>query len=635
MAMMHWMRWVAPYLLAGVLLTFVVSLAYFGGRGFTQDRGAHEAVVTVNGEGVSAQAYQRAYRTAVEQYRRAFQDRFSEELLKSLGLQTQVLDRLVTERLVAQRAAAEGLGLSDGELADQIMRMGAFQEDGRFSRERYVRLLAMQNPPLTPAEFEAGLREELLQLKLQGLISDGAKVSAAEVRQSWELERTRVRATYALFTPGPGADLVVADGELESYYKAHPAEFTQPERRRIVLAVLPAASLPPPVVTDADVAAAFAARRAQFEQPTRARVAHILVRVPSTGGSAAEDQARAKAEAALQKVRGGADFAQVAKDSSEDAQTAARGGELGLLAAGELSPELDRVVFGLKAGEVAGPVRSGLGFHVVKVLEVVPGSKKELKDVAPTLRATLAAEGQLKALRERAEEAQEALVLATDFADEARRRGFVVREVGPLAKTDPVEGLGPIREVTDAIFALPPGGVSAAIKVPQGYAIVRLADRQAERLLPLAEVRDAVLRAVRRQKADEAAQAKAKALVEGVRKGEDFRAAARAAGATGGDLPPFSRAEPLADRALGQTLGPLVLGLPDGAVGGPVTGTAGIYVVKVLGRQAPNPAEFESARGELEKRLLADKRARLWQDWLASLRVAAKIEINRKLLPES
>jgi len=148
-------------------------------------------------------------------------------------------------------------------------------------------------------------------------------------------------------------------------------------------------------------------------------------------------------------------------------------------------------------------------------------------------------------------------------------------------------------------------------------------------------VRDAVLRAVRRQKADEAAQAKAKALVEGVRKGEDFRAAARAAGATGGDLPPFSRAEPLGDRALGQTLGPLVLGLPDGAVGGPVTGTAGIYVVKVLGRQAPNPAEFESARGELEKRLLADKRARLWQDWLASLRVAAKIEINRKLLPES
>lgn len=635
MGMMRWMRRIAPYLLAAVLITFVVSLAYFGGKGFSQDRGAQESVVTVNGEAVSAVAYQRTYRTAVEQYRRAFQDRFNEDLLKSLGLQNQVLDRLVTERLVAQRAAAEGLGVSDGELADQIVKMAAFQEDGRFSRDRYTRLLAMQNPPMSPGDFEAGLREELLRLKIQALVSDGAKVSAVEVRQGWELEHTRARATYALLSPGSGADLTVADADLDAYYKAHPAEFTRPERRRVLVAVLASASVPPPPVTDAEIAAAFASRRAQFEQPTRARVAHILVRVPSTGGSAAEDQARAKAEAARDKIKGGADFAQVARDSSEDPQTASKGGELGLLAAGELTPELDKVVFGLKAGEVAGPVRTGFGFHVVKVLEVVPGSKKDLAEVTPTLRATLAAEGQLKAVRERAEEAQPALVVAPDFAGEARRRGFTVREAGPLAKGDAVEGVGRLREAGDAVFALPPAGVSPAIKTPEGYAIFRLVDRQASLLPPLPEVREEVLRAVRRQKAEEAAQVRAKVLVETAKKGEDFRTAARTAGATVGDLPPFSRAEPMADRQLGQALGPLVLGLPDGAVGGPATGPGGLYVVKVLGREAPNPAEFEAARGDVEKRLLADKRARLWQDWLASLRATAKIEVNRKLLPES
>ena len=65
-----------------------------------------------------------------------------------------------------------------------------------------------------------------------------------------------------------------------------------------------------------------------------------------------------------------------------------------------------------------------------------------------------------------------------------------------------------------------------------------------------------------------------------------------------------------------------------------MTGPGGFYVVKVLGREAPGPAEFEKARGELEGRLLRDKRARLWQEWLASLRGVAKIEVNRKILPE-
>src|SRR5262249_38109674 len=149
-----------------------------------------------------------------------------------------------------------------GELADQIVRMAAFQEDGRFSQERYTRVLALQNPPLSPAEFEAALRDELLRLKIQALVSDGAKVSAAEVRQSWELDRTKVRAAYALVTPGPGSDLTVTDQDLEAYYKAHPAEFTSPERRRILVASLAAHSVPTPTVTDADVASAFSARRA-------------------------------------------------------------------------------------------------------------------------------------------------------------------------------------------------------------------------------------------------------------------------------------------------------------------------------------------------------------------------------------
>ena len=285
MAMMTWMRRVSPYLLAAVLLAFVVSLAYFGTTGNSGGDGGRAAVVTVDGDAVSAVTFDRAYRAAVEQMRQMAGERWSEELPRMLRLRDQVAERLIEERLVARGAAREGIAVSDAELVEQIMRIGAFQEGGRFSRDRYVRLLAMTQPPMTTTEFEADFRAELVRQRLQALVADGAKVTEAEARRAWEIDRSRVRAAYLLLPAGSGDGLEATDAELEAYYQAHPAEFTRPERRRVLAAVLPAASVPAPAVTDADIEAAYKARQSQFEQPPRTKVSHILVKVPSVGGS--------------------------------------------------------------------------------------------------------------------------------------------------------------------------------------------------------------------------------------------------------------------------------------------------------------------------------------------------------------
>jgi peptidyl-prolyl cis-trans isomerase D len=384
------------------------------------------------------------------------------------------------------------------------------------------------------------------------------------------------------------------------------------------------------------VEAAYQERLDQFEQPERRRLAHVLIRVPATGGSAAEDGAKAKAEAVLQRVKAaGTDFAQVAREVSEDPSTATRGGELGLVSRGELGPPFEPLTFDLKAGEVAGPLRSRFGYHVIKVLDITPGSKKELKEVAPTLRATLVAEGQLRALRLRGEEVQQALLTAPDFAAEARRRGLTVREIGPLARTDAVEGIGRVADATTAIFGLPSGGVSGAIKVPEGYAVFRLLETEASKVLPLAEVRPQVVQAVRRDKSREAAEAKSKELAEALRRGEEPRAVAAKAGVTVGETPPFSKTEPLGgnDQELGQASGSLAADLPVGGVGGPTRGPKGFYVVKLVARDLPDAAQFESARKETERQLLESKRGQAWQAWLSALRTGAAIEINRKVLP--
>jgi peptidyl-prolyl cis-trans isomerase D len=622
MAMMTWMRRSSKYFLIVVVLTFIASLAYFGA---TQDKSNPTVVATINGEDISAAAYDRAYRQAVEQYRQVLRDRFSEDLLRSLRVQDQVLDRLVSERLMAQRAAAEGIGVSDEELSEEIVKIGAFQANGQFSREQYQRVLGRAG--LTAPAFEADVRSQLLQRKLQALVADGVKVSEAEVRQHWEARQARVRVAYLAVSPEALLSGVeVTDADLEKYHKDHPAEFTRPERRRVLAAF--------PQISEADVETAYQERLREFEQPERRRVAHVLVRVPSVGGSAAEEGAKAKAEAALARIKGGADFAQVAREVSEDQATALRGGELGVVARGEMLAPFEELAFGLKRGEIGGPVRTAYGYHVVKVLELMPASKKELKEVAPTIRAGLAAEGQLRALRQKADEVQQTLLKAGDFAAEARRLGLTVREIGPFARADAVEGIGRVAEATTAIFDLPAGGVSAPVKIPDGYVVFRLLEKEEPKLLPLAEVRSQVTQAVRRGKAQEAAQARAKQLADALRAGQEPRGLAKRDEVTFGETDAFSRAAPLADKDVGSAISALALDLPEGGVGGPVAGPKGLYVVKVVSRERPDPAGFEGARRDLERQLLEQKRGQAWQAWMSGLRAGAKIEINRKVLPQ-
>jgi peptidyl-prolyl cis-trans isomerase D len=635
MAMMSWMRRTSRYFLIVVVLTFVGSLAYFGA---TQERSAQTVVAKVNGAEISATEYDRARRAVVEQYRQAMGARFNEELLKSLRVQDQVLDRLVTDRLMLDRAAAEGIQVSDAELADEITRIPAFHEGGRFNRERYQRVLARLDPPRTPSGFEQEYRAQLLQRKLQTLVADGVKVSEAEARKYWETRQDRVRAGYLqlpieAFLPAGDP----AEADVTTYYEKNSARYTRPERRRVQMALLPTGSVPPPTVTDADVEAAYTERQSQFEQPERRKVSHILTRVAAVGGSEAEDQAKAKAEAALARIKGGADFAQVAREVSEDATTGAKGGELGQVKKGEMVAPFEQLAFSLKVGEVGGPVRTAFGYHLIKVQEILPASKQELKEVAASLRAVLVTEGQLKALRDKADEAGQALLRAPDFAAEARRRGLTLREIGPLARTDSVEGIGRVAEATGAIFNLPDGGVSAPVKVPEGYAVFRLIETQKATVPPLAEVRAQVVQALKREKAGEAAQAKARQIIEALKAGQDPKAVAKRESATYAEVGPFSRIQPLSDAKLMPVLGS-ALTLPEGGVGGPSQDPGSVYVVKVLAREHPDAAEFAKARPELEKQLLEQKKGQAWQAWIANLCDGARrtnsVELNRTVLPD-
>ena len=123
-------------------------------------------------------------------------------------------------------------------------------------------------------------------------------------------------------------------------------------------------------VPDEDLKKYYKAYEQEFLLPEKIKVRHIFIEVSKEAGPAEKAKAQAKAEGVLQKLKQGEDFAKMAKESSDDADTAGKGGELGAISPGKTnSEEFEKAAFAIKAGEISAVVATPFGYHIIKVDE--------------------------------------------------------------------------------------------------------------------------------------------------------------------------------------------------------------------------------------------------------------------------
>ena len=610
-----------------VVVVFILTsgvLFYFGSGPFGS--GKSNAVAVVNGEEIPPERFKRAQANMMAAYARMARQQLTPELAERLGLSQQVMNDLVTEAVVIQGAADEGVRVSDDELRVTIQQIREFQENGRFSRDEYLKVLRQIR--LDPGEFETEVRRQLLRRKMENLIKQGVKVSDEELRQAYRQRHEQVRAAWAYGDVKPAmAAVQVADADLEPYVKTHQPQFSQPERRRLQYVLL-APSPQAATVSDAEVDAYYKEHGSEFDEPKRLRIAHVLVRVPPVGGSDAENAAKAKVEDVIKRARAGEDFGKLAREISEDKASAVQGGDLGFVGPGELVAPFEQAAFALKKGDVSDPVRTPFGYHAIRILDVRDGGKTPLKDVAPKIKAALVAQKSERAAQARADEAKTALLGAPDFAAAAKRLGLEAREA-TFGRGDALGEAGRDPQLDEAVFGLAVGGVSAPLKTAAGYAVVKVAQQIPAGVPPLPEIRDRVVEAIKRERAEQQLTDKAKTLAATLAKGGDFAAAAKAEGFTTGSIPLFSRSDPPKERG-GLPGGVLLAALqtPAGQVAEPVRAEGGVYVVKTLERQPASPGGFDRERDELDKQVLEQKRALAWDTWIRGRLASAKVEVG-------
>jgi peptidyl-prolyl cis-trans isomerase D len=616
------------FVLLIVIVAFVAtSVVYFGSDAVGRRGMGDNAVASVNGEEIPVERFRRTYQSYVEFYRQIYKDRMTSDMAEKLGIPQQVINDLVQEALIIQQATREGVTVTDDEVRARIQEIRAFQADGRFARERYLQVLRQVR--VDPADFEADQRRDMVRRRMEGLVKDGVKLSPDELQQAYGFRKDRVRAAWASIEIAPlMAGITVADGDLEPYVKSHQAQLTRAERRKIQYVLLSPKAFAEPV-PDAVAEAYYTEHPAEFEKPRRLRAAHVLVRVPPVGGSDAENASRAKVEDVIKRARAGEDFAKLAREVSEDTGTAPQGGDLGFVGPGEMVPQFEQAVFALKKGEISpAPVRTPFGYHAIKILEVQEGGRSPYKEVAVKIKDKLLAERSDRAAGAKADQIRAPLQAAKDFGAEAKTLGVEAR-AATLSRGDGLEGIGRDTGLEETVFALAPGGVSSPLKTAAGYVVVKVAEVLPAGVPPLAEIRNDVIEAIKRERAGALALDKAKALAATAAREGDLAAAARKEGLTAGDTGFFSRAETPKERTPppGNVLA-AALQTPVGQVAEPVRTPAAIYVVKVLERQIADPKGLDAEREELTKQVLEQKRALAWESWVGGLRQSATIEMS-------
>ena len=607
-----------------VIAAFVITSVVVSGSGTFRGPSA-DGVATVNGETIPVERYQRRYQAYLDAYAQIYKDRFTPELAERMGLSQQVVNDLVQEALVVQRARAEGLEITDAELNAQIQAIPSFQDGGRFAMKRYEEFLKRRGIPAST--FEADVRRELTRMKAENTVRAGVKVADAEAEQAWRLRNENVRAAWALVEVAPLlAGVQVSDGDLEQYLKTHESEYRQPERRKVVyVTVSPKEFTKPP--SDADVEKYYSEHGAEYEKPAQVRASHVLVRVPETGGSEAEDKAKAKVADVIRRAKAGEDFAKLAKEISEDPGSKENGGDLGLVRKGEMVPQFEQAVFAMKKGEIsAEPVRTPFGFHAIKVIDVQPGGKAPLKEVAPQIRDRLASETADRAAKAKADEVRGQLQGATDFVAEAKKLGLTPIDA-TIPKTDRA-GLAGTDTMEQAAFELAPDGVSLPVKTPAGWVVMKSLQSLPAAVPALAEIKDRVTSAVKRERAEAIALERAKQVAAEAKTG-DWAAAAKKAGATTGETSRFSLAKP-AEKLPGDAM-LAAFQSPSGAVSDPVKTPQGYYVMKVLERAPAEASAFAGEKDKVTKELLNQKQTQAWQAWVDRARSGAKIDVSPRL----
>jgi peptidyl-prolyl cis-trans isomerase D len=588
-----------------VLWIVIFAFLIFYIPDFVRQAGTGTAAATVGGEQVSYAEFKRAYRLLEAQ----LGPQYTPELARQLGLAKLALDRLVNQKILLLEARKLGLSVSDDELREAIL------EEFRDSQGNFVGQEIYRNQLLrlgySVAAYEQDLRDGLLLGKLIEVLRANLHVTEKEVEEAYRQQVDRAKIRY-LLVPGDrfAGEVQVSDEEAAAYFAEHQERYRLPERRHFAYLLVDAAQVRAAApVEESELVRYYDEHKSEFTRLTQARVRHIFLK--TDGRSTAE--AQQALEDARRRIEGGADFAQLARELSEDPTSASNGGDLGVIGRGLMPPEFDEAVFGpltenpepgagAPVGQLVGPVTASFGVHLIEVTERREGGLQPFPEVREQVRARRVAERLPELIKQKARTVLERI---------RQEELSTVEELQALAQEDPtlsllqppptgrdelVPGLGRPEAFLEAAFSLEPGKVSDPVEVPRGRALILIKEVLPPRAQELAEVREQIERELTRTRQLQLAVERLAEARRDMDGGKTLDQVAAELAVTPQETGEFGPRGAVPGLGFNPQVVQAAMALKPGQVGGPFEATGGALLFEVVERTTWDRQQFEEAK---------------------------------------
>ena len=381
----------------------------------------------------------------------------------------QLVDQAIAERAVAYEAEQLGFRISDRDLADTL-RSFSFATLPADQYQQYVE----QNFGTTVPAFEDNVRVKSYEDEIDRIVLEGVVVAPAEAEAEYRRRNEKIKVDYIAFAGSKVmADMKPTPEQINAYFAKNKGFFRIPETRSLQLIVADQAKVADTIqVSDAQVEAYYNAHKDEYRTPERVHARHILLSIANKPKDEIP-KIQAQAEALDKQLKGGADFAELAKKNSQDPGSAAKGGDLGWVSRGQMVKPFEDAVFTLKPNEISNVVTTEYGFHIIQVLEKQPAHLQTLDEVKQAIIASLKTQTVFDQMQNLADKAHAELVKAPQNAQQiATQLNLEFVDVPAYAPGKPIAQLGNDPQVGAAIQTMKPGEVSDVLQAANKLAIV-------------------------------------------------------------------------------------------------------------------------------------------------------------------
>ena len=482
----HAQSWIIKFMIA---LIAVVFIFYFG-YSFHSDE--HLKVAEINGEPISRAQYESAYRNIVTNYENQYKSMWNDNLIKAFDLKNKALEALIEQKIIIQEAERIGLMVTDNEIREEILKYPAFHSDGRFNESLYRSWLSYQHT--SPEEFEKDLSMSLLRQKLVQFLTTFLVPSDQDILDHYRYINEKIKLGFVKFSPDEYKSSVKKDKEsIKAFFEDRKGNYRIPEKIKIGYIEISPGQFKDKVKLDEDrLMGYYEDNISMFTQEKQVKASHILFAVAPDTSPEDQKKIEEKAASVLERAKKGEDFAELAKQYSDDT-TKSKGGDLGYNTESQMLKDFkDKkfvdTVFSLKKGAISDLVKTNYGYNIIKVEDIREESVKPYSEVRDQIENTIRQNEIMDMAKSRALDLIDQMPYEIDLKEYAGYHEVPYSTTDFFSQSEPIPAISGNSKLKETLFALQKGDVTDLVELNNSYYIIQVIDKKDSYLPELDEV---------------------------------------------------------------------------------------------------------------------------------------------------